>query len=114
MGVASFVIAILATVVLVALFVGGGFVAASAFENVNPQTLDPETVQDSSAFAGLALIGIGVFGCLILYVVGLGLGVAGLMQHTRKRLFSALGTALNGLVLAAVVVLFALGWVVGA
>ncbi len=46
--------------------------------------------------------------------VGLGLGVAGLMQRTRKRLFSALGTALNGLVLAAVVALFALGWVVGA
>lgn len=114
MGVASFVIAILATVVLVALFVVGGFVAASAFENVDPQTLDPETVRDSPAFAGLALIGIGVFGCLILYVVGLGLGVAGLMQRTRKRLFSALGTALNGLVLAAVVALFALGWVLGA
>lgn len=114
MGIASFVIAVLATVVLVALFVGGGVVAASAFENVDPQTLDPETVQNSPAFAGLALIGIGVFGCLVLYVVGLGLGIAGLIQRTRKRLFPALGTALNGLVLTAVVVLFALGSMVGA
>ena len=114
MGVASFVIAILATVVLVALFVVGGFVAASAFENVDPQTLDPERVQNSPAFAGLALIGIGVFGCLVLYIVGLGLGVAGLIQRTRKRLFAALGTALNGLFLAAMFVLFALGSLVGA
>ncbi|MDQ4128272.1 MAG: hypothetical protein M3151_10060 [Actinomycetota bacterium] len=114
MGVASLVIAILATVVLVALFVAGGILAASAFENVDPQTLDPESVRNSPAFAGLALIGVGVFGCLILYVVGLGLGVAGLFQRTRKRLFSALGTALNGLILVAMVVLFALGSVVGA
>jgi di/tricarboxylate transporter len=114
MGVASFVIAILATVLLVALFVAGGLVAASAFENVDPQTLDPESVQSSPAFAGLALIGIGVFGCLVLYIVGLGLGVAGLIQRTRKRLFSALGTALNGLVLAAMFILFALGSLVGA
>lgn len=114
MGVASFVIAILATVLLVALFVAGGLVAASAFENVDPQTLDPESVQSSPAFAGLALIGIGVFGCLVLYIVGLGLGVAGLIQRTRKRLFSALGTALNGLVLTAMFVLFALGSLVGA
>ena len=114
MGIASFAIAVLATVVLVALFVVGGVVAASAFENVDPQTLDPESVQNSPAFAGLALIGIGAFGCLILYVAGFGLGLAGRIQRTRKRLFSALGTALNGLVLTAMVVLFTLGSVVGA
>jgi len=114
MGVASFVLAILATVVLVALFVAGTVVAASAFENVDPQALDPESVQNSPAFASLALIGIGVFACLILYVIGLGLGVAGLIQRTRKRLFAALGTTLNGLVLAAMFILFALGSVVGA
>ena len=114
MRIASFVIAILATAVLVALFVVGGVVAASAFRNVAPQILDPERVQNSPAFAGLALIGIGVFGCMILYLVGLGLGVAGLIQRTCKRLFRALGTALNGLVLTAVVALFALGSVVGA
>ena len=72
MGIASLVIAVLATVVLVVLFVGGGVLAASAFENVDPQALDPESVQNSPAFAALALIGIGVFGCLILYVPGLG------------------------------------------
>lgn len=114
MGVASFVIAIVATVVIVGLFVVGGVVAASAFQNVDPQTLDPESVQNSPAFAGLALIGIGVFGCLILYVVGLGLGIAGLIQNTRRRLFAALGTGLNGLVLIAFVALFALGSLVGA
>ena len=114
MGIASFVIAILATVVLVALFVVGGIVAASAFENLDPQALDPESVQNSPAFAGLALIGIGVFGCLVLYVVGLGLGIAGLIQGMRKRLFSVLGTALNGLVLFICVALFALGSVVDA
>jgi hypothetical protein len=114
MGIASFVIAILATAVLVALFVIGGVVAASAFENVDPQALDPESVQGSPAFAALALIGIGVFGCLVLYVVGLGLGIAGLIQSLRKRLFSVLGTALNGLVIFVFVALFALGSLVGA
>ena len=114
MGIASFVIAILATVVLVALFVVGGVVAASAFQNVDPQALGPESVQSSPAFAELALIGIGVLGCLVLHVVGLGLGIAGLIQRLRKRLFSVLGTALNGLVIFVFVALFALGSIVGA
>lgn len=114
MGIASFVIGILATVVLVALFVVGGVVAASAFQNVDPQALDPESVQSSPAFAALALIGIGVFGCLVLYVVGLGLGIAGLIQSLRKRLFAVLGTALNGFVILVFVALFALGSIVGA
>ena len=114
MGIASFVIAILATVALVALFVVGGVLAASAFQNVDPQALDPESVRSSPAFAALALIGIGVFGCLVLHVVGLGLGIAGLIQSLRKRHFSVLGTALNGLVIFIFVVLFALGSAVGA
>lgn len=114
MGIASFVLAILATVVLGALFVAGTAVASSAFQNVDPQSLDPETVRNSPAFAGLALIGIGVFGCLLLYVVGLGLGIAGLIQRTRRRLFSILGAGLNGLVLLAFFALLALGSVLGA
>lgn len=113
MGVASFIIAIVATVVVVALFVVGGIVSASAFQNVDPQDLDPESVQNSPAFAGLALIGIGVFGCLILYFIGLGLGIGGLIQSTRKRLFSILGTVFNGLVLFVLLALFGLSLLVG-
>ena len=109
LGVTSLVIAILATVGIVALFVIAALVGASAFGGTNPQTLDPQSIQNSPAFAGLALVGIGFLVCIILYFVGLVLGLVGIFQRRRKQLFAILGTVANGLAVLVVVSLLVLG-----
>ena len=114
MGIASLVIAILATVVIVALFVASFAIVSSEFGNVqDPQSLDPQSPQDSPAFAWLTLIGLGVIGCLLLYLVGLALGVAGIIQRRRRKLFAVLGTVGNGVVLLGFAALVVLGLALG-
>lgn len=117
MGVASFVIAILATVAIVALIIITGALTAQALEGVNPQNTNPqelqERLQDSQAATWLALAGTGVFVCLFLYLVGLGLGIAGSVQGQRKRLFAVLGAVFNGGAILVFVVLTLFGLVAG-
>ncbi len=108
MGIASFVISILTTVLVVVLFVVASVAGASAFGS-DPQSIDPQSLQDSPGFVGLALAGFGILACIFFYLLGLALGVAGIFQRRRKRLFAILGTAFNGLVLLVVVALLAFG-----
>ncbi len=110
MGIASFVIAILTTVLVVILVVVAGVVGASALENVqDPQNVDPQSLQDSPALAGLALVGLGMLACVAFYLLGLALGVAGIVQRRRNRLFGVLGTIFNGVVVVLLVALIAFG-----
>ena len=112
MGIASFVIAILSVVAIVALFVVAGFLVAQLsqsvdFQNANPQELQRD-LQNQPGFIGLALAGIGIFVTLLVSLVGFALGVAGMIQGRRKKLFAILGTVFNGLVLLAFILLFLL------
>lgn len=109
LGVTSLVIAVLATVGIVALFVIAALIGASTFGGENPQSLDPQGIQNSPAFAGFALVGIGFLLCVILYFVGLVLGLVGVFQRRRKRLFAILGTVANGLAVLAIISLLVLG-----
>ena len=109
LGVTSLVIAILATVGIVALFVIAALIGASALGGSDPQNLDPQSIQNSPAFAGFALVGIGFLVCIIMYFVGLVLGLVGIFQRRRKRLFAVLGTVANGLDVLVVVSLLVLG-----
>jgi len=110
MGIASFVISILATVLIVTLFIIAVVIGASAFGNVqDPQTIDPQSLQDSPALAGLAAVGLGILASIVFYLIGLVLGVAGIIQRRRKRLFAVLGAVFNGIVLLVVVALVAFG-----
>lgn len=43
----------------------------------------------------VVLIGFAVIGCLLANLVGLGLGIAGLIQRRRKKLFAILGAILT-------------------
>lgn len=113
MGIASFVIAIVAVVAIVVLFVVAGFLTAQLsqgidFQNATPQELQQD-LQNSPGFIGLALAGIGIFVCLLVSLVGFVLGVAGIVQGRRKRLFAILGSVFNGLVLLVFALLFLLG-----
>ena len=106
MGIASFVIAILATVIVI---VGVIVVVAFGGEVIgpNPQGLTPQDIQQNleqspSAAAALGVAGISFLVGPLLYLLGLALGVAGLIQRRRKKLFSWLGTVLNVLPLLAI------------
>ena len=89
MGIASFFLSILtislALIVLVLLLIG----AVSEGKTTGPLTI---------------LLGVGILSSPVIlplmYLVTFGLGVAGVIQRRRKRLFAILGTILSGLVLA--------------
>lgn len=114
MGVASFVIAVLATVVMVGGIVAVGAVGGQAVGGGDPQQLTPQDLQRNleespGAVGVLAAAGLGFVAGPFLFLIGLGLGIAGLFQRRRTRLFAGLGTAFNGLALLAIVGLFVLG-----
>ena len=112
MGIASFVISILATVLVVTLFIIAAVIGTSAFGNVqDPQSIDPQSLQESPALVGLAAVGLGMLASIAFYLLGLGLGVAGIIQRRRKRLFAVLGAIFNGIVLLLIVGLVAFGFV---
>lgn len=113
MGIASVVISILATVIVVILIIVAGSVANSLFEGQDPTTIDPQSLQNSPEASSLAVVGVGILGSFFLYLLGFGLGTAGIFQRRKKRLFGILGAVLNGLVLLAVVFLFVIGVVIG-
>lgn len=118
MGIASFVIAILTTVLfavlLVVIFNAGG----QLLGGVDPQSVTPEDVQrnleESPGTAGvLGVAGFGLAATPFLYLLGGALGIAGLVQKHRGRLFAVLGTVANGLIFLGLLILFLFALVVG-
>ena len=118
MGIASFVIAVLTTVLfvvlLVVIFSAGGRLLGGA----DPQSVTPQDVQrnleESPGTAGvLGVAGFGLAATPILYLLGAALGIAGLVQKQRRRLFAVLGTIFNGLVFLGLLVLVLFLVVVG-
>lgn len=116
MGIASCVISILVIVATLALVVGAPLVLSSTgaldiqtFDPANPQSIDPS----NPAIIALMIIGLGFILGVLLSFLGLGLGVAGLIQRRRKRLFAAVGAILNGLAVLGVVVLILLAVAMG-
>jgi hypothetical protein len=100
LGIASFVLSILAGLLLFALVVSAGIMEATS----------PGGIDEKSPIA-IAL------GLLILLLVGLdlvaaGLGIAGLFRKDRKRTLSILGLVFSGLTVFAMVLLMILGTVV--
>lgn len=118
MGITSFILFIIGLLLLVGLIILSAVVFAPLLESIDPQALqDPESFQNpedappelQQAATAILLLTIGFLGLPVLNLVGLGLGIAGLIQKRRKRLFAVLGTVLNGLVILAIVGLFLLG-----
>lgn len=119
LGIWSFILAILATLAIVVAFIVVFTVGAQFANGANPQGLTQQDVQESfenSPGSGVAIIaaGIGLLASPILYLLGAVLGIAGLIQGRRRRLFAVLGTVLNGLAFLAIVGLFVLLFVIGA
>ncbi len=54
-----------------------------------------------------------VFGSLCINFIGIGLGIAGLFEKNRKKIFAILGLVFSGLTILGLVCLFAIGMVYG-
>ena len=97
LGIASFAIGILAGL---ALFIALGVVAV--LYNQSPGGLDEKS--PTAILAGLLIIGL----CLV-HLLGVGLGIGGLAQKDRRKVFSVLGLAINGVALLGTIALIIIG-----
>lgn len=82
-GIASFVISCVSTVLIVALVVVAGVIEVST----------PGGMAEDSVVA--IVIGLMMFFFVFLALIALGLGIAGLFQAQRRKVFAALGTVLS-------------------
>ena len=114
MGVASFVIAILTTVLLVVLLVVVFNAAGRLLEGADPQSVTPQDLQrnleqNPGSTGVLGVAGFGLVATPLLYILGAALGIAGLVQKHRGRLFAVLGTVSNVLILLGLLILILFG-----
>lgn len=109
-GIASFVISIVAVLGLI-----GCMVAVAAFAGnmiADPNALNPEEAMGGD-FAAIAAASLGMFVFVILAFVGAILGIVGLFQKDRAKLFAILGTVFNGLIVGVFAALFVIGIIIG-
>ncbi|MBA3312373.1 MAG: hypothetical protein H0T47_03635 [Planctomycetaceae bacterium] len=78
-GIASFVLAILSGIAMLALFVVAGIM-----ETATPEGLDEESIEAMA-------VGLGFFGFAMATLLAFVLGVAGLFQSNRNKTFAILG-----------------------
>lgn len=106
MGIVSFVLSILVVVTILALVIGGPLLISSS-EGFDPQSFDPADPQSidpsDPAIIAIQILGLGFIVGVLLSFVGLGLGIAGMVQRRRKRLFAVIGGVLNGLVVLGII-----------
>ena len=118
MGIASFVIAILTTVLLVVLLMVVFSAAGRLLEGADPQSVTPQDLQrnleqNPGSMGVLGVAGFGLAATPLLYILGAALGIAGLVQKRRGRLFAVLGTVSSALILLGLLILILFGALVG-
>lgn len=118
LGIASLVIAVLTTVLIVVLLVvvfnaAGRLLGGADLQSVTPQDLQRNLEDSPGTRNVLGVAGFGLVATPLLYLLGFALGVAGLIQKRRGRLFAVLGTVSNGLIFLGLLVLVLFLVVVG-
>ncbi len=100
MGIASFIISLVGSVGMFVLFASAG-----AMETSRPGGMDENSAQ-------AVVLGLLTIGMLFVNMVGLGLGIAGLFQKERKKLFAILGTIFSGITIILTAVLLIIGFMI--
>jgi hypothetical protein len=118
LGIASSVIAILTTILFVVLLVvvfnaAGRLLGGADPQGVTPQDLQRNLEQNPGTTGVLGVAGFGLAATPLLYLLGAALGIAGLVQKHRGRLYAVLGTVSNGLIFLGLLVLVLFLVVVG-
>ena len=101
LGIASFIMSL-----VIALTVFILIVVAGILETTTPGGMD----EDSPA---AMIVGLFVIGGLIGNLAGMALGITGMVQKNRKRIFSILGLILNGVVFFGILLLIIIGLAMG-
>lgn len=101
LGIASFVMSLICGLSFAAVMLMGSLIAV----------VEPARLNGNSATT--LVLGGGICGVVAMTFVTLGLGVGGLCQTDRKKLFAALGTAFSATVLVAIGGVIMLGLLVG-
>lgn len=101
LGIASFVMAVVMTCVMVVLFAFAGYLEMST----------PGGVDEDSA--GAITVGLALMASWVLILVSLALGIAGLFVGQRKRVFAILGVVIGGGILLLSIGLMLLGLAMG-
>ncbi len=97
MGIASFIISIIGSVSMFVLFA-----LAGAMEASKPGGMDERSTQ-------VVVLGLLIIIILFANLVAVGLGVAGLFQKERKKVFAILGTIFSGITVILTVALLIIG-----
>lgn len=110
LGIASFTLFVVMAVAFVGLLVAFIAQMADAIDFNTPEEVDPNRIAEQiEDLPLLAVIGFLMLGTIIGNLIGLILGIVGLVQKNRKKIFAILGTILNGLVIGVLFILFILG-----
>ncbi len=96
-GITSFVISIVAAIAIFVVFVIAGILEAST-----PGGLDEKS-------AAAIITGLGIIALILVDIVALGLGIAGLFQRERIKLFAILGAVFSFATVGCTIVLIVLG-----
>ncbi|HDS1211800.1 TPA: hypothetical protein QD007_002403 [Shewanella algae] len=100
-GIASFVTSILSGI---ALFIT--FIVAGTLETTTPGGMDENSME-------AVLVGLMIIFMMLVCLVSLGLGIGGLVQKERQKIFAILGTTFSGLIILGTIGLIALGMSMG-
>ena len=96
-GITSFIISLLVAIGAFVLVVVAGII-----ETTTPGGMDENSV-------AAVVVGLFIFGCIFLQIVALGLGIGGLIQKYRKKIFAILGTVFSGTTILGIVFLMLVG-----
>jgi hypothetical protein len=96
-GITAFIISLAMAIIAFVIVIIAGVIEASS----------PGGMDESSAAA--VVVGLLIIGCLLIQLAALGLGIAGLIQKNRKKIFAVLGTVFSGMTLVGVVFLMLVG-----
>lgn len=111
-GIASFIVSIIAAISFISLFIAMVSVLASDLiglvdleQATTPNDIDPQVFEQIMNNTSFYFIILGFMGALAVALIGLVLGIIGLVQKNRKRVFSVIGTVLSGLMVGFVILM---------
>ena len=93
LGIASFILSLISGIIIVGLAINAAVIYISS----------PEAFDDDSV--GIAIMGLLMLLMIVFEVVALGLGIAGLVQHNKKKTYATIGTALSAMIIFGLIIM---------
>lgn len=108
LGISSFILALVSMLGLVIAFIVS-VAAAAQFINVDPVDIQSSIMEGGEELSSFIGAGLLMLLAICISFIGLLLGIIGIFIKNRKKVFSIIGTALNGLIVIGTVLMMAIG-----